>query len=171
MSVAYTLLTALHGIPAEVATMIIAALPITELRGAIPVAISYYHLPVISAVFWSVIGNMLPVYIILISLESVSKWLRSISPAMDRFFTKLFERTRLKLHSQVEKYGIWALAIFVAIPLPATGAWSGALAAFVFGLPKKQAFWAIFAGVVVAAVIVTILTLGVSATIGAIWGR
>ncbi len=169
MSVTHTLVTALQGIPAEVATMIIAALPVAELRGAIPIAITYYHMPVMAAVFWSVIGNMLPVYIILVALESVSRWLRARSPTMDRFFTALFERTQRNLSAQVAKYGIGALAIFVAIPLPATGAWSGALAAFVFGLPKKQAFGAIFAGVVGAAIIVTIFTLGVSATIRAIW--
>lgn len=167
MSVTNTLVNVLQGIPAEVATMIIAALPIAELRGALPVAITYYKLPIPAAFFWSVVGNMIPVYFILVFLESVSTWLRKKSPAMDRFFTALFERTQKKLATQVEKYGVWALAIFVAIPLPATGAWSGALAAFVFGLPKKKAFWTIFAGVFTAGVIVTILTVGTTAVIGA----
>jgi len=73
---------------------------------------------------------------------------------------KLFERTRRKLNGRVEKYGYWALTLFVAIPLPVTGAWTGTLAAFVFGLPKKASFIAIFIGVCISATIVTLVTLG-----------
>jgi len=79
------------------------------------------------------------------------------------FFDWLFDRTRRKLTGRVEKYGYWALTLFVAVPLPVTGAWTGALAAFVFGLPKKKALLAIFVGVCISATIVTLVTVGSSA--------
>lgn len=82
-----------------------------------------------------------------------------------KLFDWLFERTRRKLNNQVAKYGYWALAIFVAIPLPATGAWTGALAAFVFGLPRKKSFLAILLGVCMAAIIVTLVTIGGNAAV------
>lgn len=163
MSVITPLVDALQSIPPQIATAIIAALPIAELRGAIPVALTVYNMSVPSTLFWSILGNMIPVYFILILLERVSVWLRARSKKADEFFTWLFDRTQRKLEKSVQQYGWWALAIFVAIPLPATGAWSGAVAAFVFGFPKKKAFFSILVGVVMAAIIVTILTVGASA--------
>lgn len=164
MSLAITLAQKLAATPPEVATMILAMLPVVELRGAVPVALALYKLPVITAMFWAVVGNMLPVWFLLVFFERGSQWLRVRSPYADRLYQKLIERTRRKLEANVEKYGLWALALFVAIPLPMTGAWTGALAAFVFGLPKKQAFLAILVGVIIAATIVTLLTLGATAT-------
>ncbi|MBI3255473.1 MAG: small multi-drug export protein, partial [Candidatus Andersenbacteria bacterium] len=137
------------------------------LRGSIPVALTVYHMSIGSAFLWSVVGNMIPVYFILMLFEKVSAWLRVRSKKIDRLLTWLFERTQKKLEKDVAKYGWLALAIFVAIPFPATGAWSGALAAFVFGFPKKKAFFAILTGVIIAATIVTILTVGATATVKA----
>ncbi len=156
---------ALTAIPPQLATVILAMLPVGELRGALPVALTLYKLPLAEAMFWSIVGNMLPIYFLLVFFEKGAAWLQKHSPLADRLLQRLYERTRRKLGRDVEKYGYWALTIFVAIPLPATGAWSGALAAFVFGLPKKKAFLAILAGVVIAAVAVALLTLGAAATI------
>jgi|SRR3989344_3722959 len=167
MYIVSSLAEALASVPPQLATLIIAALPIAELRGSIPVALTVYDMSVPSTFFWSVLGNMIPVYFILILFEKVSAWLRVRSKKIDQLLTWLFERTQHKLEKNVAKYGWWALAIFVAIPFPATGAWSGALAAFVFGFPKKKAFFAILTGVVIAAVIVTILTVGATATVKA----
>lgn len=168
MSFINTLIEYLQGIPPELATMILSVMPIVELRGALPVALLVYKLPIASAFFWSLIGNIIPVYFLLVFFERFSNWIRPRSKTADRFLTWLFERTRRKLNGQIEKYGYWALAIFVAIPLPATGAWTGALAAFVFGLPKQKSFWAIAAGTAVAALFVTAITLSANATIRAL---
>lgn len=169
MSVTATLTEALQSVPPQLATAIIAALPIAELRGSIPVALTVYKMSVASTLFWSILGNMLPVYFLLLFFEHVAKWLRQRSPKADQILNWLFERTQRKLEKDIAKYGWWALAIFVAIPLPATGAWTGALAAFVFGLPKKKAFFAIFVGVCIAAAVVSLVTLGASATVRAIF--
>jgi len=156
--------------PPEVATVLLAMLPIAELRGALPTAIVVYDLPVWKAILLSIIGNMLPVYFLLIGFEKVSQWLRVRFVFFDNLFNKLFDRTRQKLESKVDKYGAWALALFVAIPLPVTGAWTGTLAAFVFGLSKKKSFFAIFVGLLMAAAIVTALTLVTVSTVDAFRG-
>ncbi len=162
------IVASLAGIPPEVATIILAMVPIGELRGALPVALVVYDMSIFKAVTLSVLGNILPVYLLLLFFEVVSRWLSERSESARRFFEWLFERTRRKLAPQVEKYGPWALILFVAIPLPVTGAWTGSLAAFVFGLPKKEAFIAILIGLFISAAIVTVLTLGTSFTVNAL---
>ncbi len=161
------LLELLQSFPPEIATILLAALPVMELRGALPLALVVYRLPVVTALVLSVIGNMLPVYFLLVFFERFSVWIRRHSALADSALQWLFARTRRKLDGSVQKYGYWALALFVAVPLPATGAWSGALAAFVFGLPKRQSFYAILVGVCLAAIIVTIATLGTTFTVRA----
>ena len=79
---------------------------------------------------------------------------------MNKFLNWLFERTRKKTKDKIEKYGDLALIIFVAIPLPNTGAWTGTLAAWLFGIPMKRALLNIFYGVLIAGVIVTMITSG-----------
>jgi len=141
-------------------TLLISMLPITELRGAIPIALIIYDLPIWSAFIFSVIGNIIPIVFIILFLRFLVKFLIHKIYFLNRFFTWLFEKTR-KRHS--EKFDQWkdlALIVLVAIPLPGTGAWTGALVAFVFGIPIKRAFPLIFLGVLIAGVIVTIITLG-----------
>ncbi|MFH1030770.1 MAG: small multi-drug export protein [bacterium] len=145
-------------IPPEVSTMIIAMLPIAELRVAIPVALGGYRLSVFSAYFWSVLGNMIPAVFILKYIDPFSTWISKKSSIMKIFFDWLFARTRRKIDGNFQKYGAMALVIFVAIPLPMTGAWSGSLAAFLLGINSKKAFFLILAGVLIAGIIVTIAT-------------
>lgn len=156
-----TIIESLRGVPPELATLIMSALPVTELRGALPIALVVFKLPLASAFFWAVLGNLIPAWLLLVFFERITVWLRPRSRLYDNFCTWLFARTRRKLDGQVKKYGPWALALFVGIPLPVTGVWTGALAAFVFGLEKKLAFAALAAGAVLAAIIVSSLTLGV----------
>ncbi|OGF22454.1 hypothetical protein A2Y83_04150 [Candidatus Falkowbacteria bacterium RBG_13_39_14] len=145
-------------IPPEIATMIIAMLPIAELRVSIPVALGGYKLSTISALFWSILGNSISAIIILRYIGSVSDWMSRKSGVMKKFFDWLFLRTRHKLNDKYIKYGSIALTIFVAIPLPMTGAWTGSLAAFLLGIPPRKAFWLVFAGIIIAGIIVTIAT-------------
>jgi len=150
-----------NNFPPELATFIISMLPISELRGAIPVAIGVYDLNPLQAYFIAVVGNIIPVIFILKYIDPISKYLMSRSKFFNRFFTYLFERTRKKHNGKFEKWGALALITFVAIPLPVTGGWSGALAAFVFGIPFRRALPLIFLGIMIAGVIVTGLSLGV----------
>lgn len=157
MSVELTLVDMLGSVPHWLAVLILGAAPVSELRGAIPVAIGIYGMGPFEAFFFSVIGNLLPVIPLLLFLEPVSNYLRRYS-IFDTFFTWLFSRTRRNNTENFEKYGLLALTVFVAIPLPATGAWSGCAAAFVFGVKFRQALPAIALGVMIAGVVVTALT-------------
>ena len=145
------------GFSKELVVLIIAALPIFELRGALPMAINLFHFPWYYALPLAIIGNLLPVPVILLFLDAISRWLSKIG-FFDRFLRWLFERTR-KRGRVVERYERIGLALFVAIPLPVTGAWTGSLVAVLFGLKFRYAFLSIFIGVCIAGIIVTCLSL------------
>jgi len=142
--------------PGVLNILILAAMPVSELRGAIPVAICKYGYGPLAAYAVSVIGNMLPVIPLLFLLEPVSRRLRHIW-LLDRFFTWLFERTRKK-SALIEKFEALGLILFVAIPLPMTGAWTGCIAASLFKIRFRYAFPAVLLGVLIAGIIVTSLT-------------
>jgi uncharacterized membrane protein len=133
----------------------IAALPIAELRLAIPGAIEFLETPWYYAFLISVIGNMLPVPFILLFLEVATRLLNRVA-IFERFLNWLFERTRRR-GKIIQKYKRIGLVLFVAIPLPVTGAWTGSLAAVLFGIKFRHAFVSIFIGVVIAGIIVTSL--------------
>ncbi|MBU4483339.1 MAG: small multi-drug export protein [Actinobacteria bacterium] len=141
----------------RIATFFTAMIPIGELRASIPIALSAYGMNVFETYIISVLGNMIPVAAILWILEPVSKFLMNRFKIARRFFTWLFNYTRRRHSKRFEKYEGYALAGFVAIPLPITGGWTGALIAFVFGIPPKRAVLHILIGVLMAGVIVTIV--------------
>ncbi len=143
----------------RVMTFLISMLPISELRGAIPYAIWVGKLGWKEAYVIAVIGNFVPVIPLLIFMERASEWLMKY-PLGERFFTWFFNRTRRKGRI-VEKFEALGLTMFVAIPLPVTGAWTGCAAAIIFGIPRKLAIPAIFLGVMIAGGIVTLASLGV----------
>ena len=144
-------------IPHDLIIIIISALPVIELRGALPVAINLFHIPWYRAVFLAIIGNLLPVPILLLFLDSLAAAASKVSIGR-RIVNWVFEHTRRRGKS-IEKYETLGLALFVAIPLPVTGAWTGAIAAFLLGLKFRYAFLSILAGVVIAGAIVTSLCL------------
>lgn len=152
-----TLIDIFGSIPKELAVILIAALPVSELRLSIPIAIVEWEFDPFTAFYLSVIGNMIPVVPLLLFLEPVSNFLRRWH-TWDVFFTWLFNRTHHKHGAEFEKYGSIGLAVFVGVPLPVTGAWTGCASAFVFGFKFKNALIAILAGVILAGIIVTILT-------------
>lgn len=144
----------------ELATVIISMLPIAELRGSIPIAITIYNLDPVVAYVLSVLGNMVPAILILALLGPLSGYLMQRFSWAKRFFNWLFDRTKRKFSGKYEKWGYVALTLFVAIPLPVTGVWTGSVAAFLFGIPKKIAFGLIFLGAAIAGIIVSLATLG-----------
>lgn len=149
--------------PPELATLLIAMLPIAELRAAIPVALIGFDLPIWSSYLWAVIGNLIPAVLLLWLLDPVSKWLMNHSKLFNNFFNWVFARTRKRFTSNAAKFGTFiTLVLFVAIPLPITGAWTGTAAAFIFGIPFKKSFFAILTGVLIAGIIVTLTTVGIT---------
>ncbi|MBS4014763.1 MAG: small multi-drug export protein [Bacteroidetes bacterium] len=152
----------------QIKTILLATLPINELRGTIPLAISILGLKPIEAFIYSIIGNILPIFFILWLLPAISNFLSRRFNIFNRFFFWLFARTRQNFYKKHEKYGSLALILFVAVPLPITGAWTGAVAAFLFGIPYKKSIILIFLGVVLAGIIVTLISSGVFSLIGII---
>lgn len=146
--------------PPEVATFLIAMLPIAELRGSIPIALTVYDLNPLVSYFLSVLGNIVPAFFIVYLLGPTSGYLVERFKIAERFFSWLFKRTRNRFAGKYEKWGMLALAFFVAVPLPVTGVWTGSVAAFLFGIPKKASLLYISLGASIAGIIVTLATLG-----------
>jgi uncharacterized membrane protein len=145
------------GFSEALAVFIISMLPIIELRGALPVAINVFDMPWYYAFTLAFLGNLLPVPFILLFFRAITRWLRRWS-VFERFFNWLFERT-MRRGRMIEKYERIGLALFVAVPLPVTGAWTGSLVAVLLGLRVKMAFISIAIGVFIAGIIVTTLSL------------
>jgi uncharacterized membrane protein len=144
-------------LPYQLATFFTAMIPVGELRAAIPIALGTYKMGIVETYIISVLGNLVPVVLIIWMLEPISRFLMRRFKLFDRFFTWLFTRTRQKYYKRFEKYSNFALVGFVCIPLPITGGWTGALIAFVFGIPPRKALLDISIGVLLAGIIVTVI--------------
>ena len=142
------------------ATFITAMLPIVELRGALPLGVSL-GLPHLTAYFVAVVGNLVPVPFIILFARSIFKWLKKHVPFLRRIVVRLEWRARSK-RSYIDKWSLLGLFLLVAIPLPGTGAWTGALVAALFDIRLKRAMPVIAAGVLAAGLIVMAITFGVS---------
>ena len=147
-----------------ITTFLISMLPIIELRAGLPYGIAL-GLPYPVALAAAVLGNMVPVPFIILFIRRIFMWLRSVLPKCDAFITRLEEKAHIK-GDLVRRYSTIGLCILVAIPLPGTGAWTGALVAALLDLRLKKAVPAIFLGVIIAACIMTMLTFGVLGIFG-----
>ena len=142
-------------------TMLISMLPVVELRGGLPAGVAM-GLPIPVAFIASLVGNMIPVPFIILFVRPLFKWVRIHIPKLEGFISHLEARAEAK-SADVLRYQTWGLLIFVAIPLPGTGAWTGALVAAMMEMRLKRAFPAIVIGVVIAGVIVSVVTYGAQA--------
>ena len=140
------------------ATFGVAMVPVIELRGAIPLGVSW-GLDLPTAIIVSIIGNIVPVPFIILFIKKIFALLRRISPKLDGF-VGFFEKRGESKREQVERWAFWGLFVLVAIPLPGTGAWTGSLVAAMMDMKLKRAFPAIALGVLGAGAIVSIVTYG-----------
>lgn len=138
----------------------VAATPVLELRGAIPLGVFMFDMHPVNAALLSFFGNLLPIFLIFWCAESWVSWTERRQGILHRLTDGVLRRSRQKLSGKYAKYGLLALPLFVGIPLPMTGAWTGAIAAFLFGLSLRQSFPYLASGVAFAAVIVTLITTG-----------
>ena len=134
------------------------ALPILEIRGAIPLGVFVFKMNPVLVYFVALLGNFLIVPFLLIFLKRFSEFLMGKWYFFNRLLTFVFSRTRNKSALKFEKWGHWALYFLVAIPLPLTGAWTGSVAAFLFGVPFKRSLFTIFLGIMTAGLIVLLLS-------------
>jgi len=142
-------------IPPELIVFFSSMLPITELRGAIPLGFAM-GLSAEVTFMWALIGNILPCFFILWILDPISSFLMRHSRFFKDFLTKLFNKTKSKHGESIIKYGAPILIIFVAIPLPGSGGWTGSLVAFLFGIKYWKAMGYITIGLTIAAIVVTL---------------
>ena len=146
----------------ELKTFLIAMSPIVELRGSIPIALQVYKLPVWSAYFFSVLGNLIPLILIISILNPVSQFLSNKFRFFNIFFNWLFKHTKKINQSKFEKWGKnLAVVILVATPIPFIGGWTGAICAFLFGITFKKALPLVVIGCLISGLIVTVATLGI----------
>lgn len=146
---------------ARIITFLMAMVPVVELRGAIPYGV-IAGLSVPEAFILAVLGNLAPIPFLVVFTRKVFEWLRTKSEGLDRIVRKL-EAKADKNKELVEKYEFFGLMLLVAIPLPGTGAWTGALVAAMMNMRLKRAMPAITVGVIVSGIIVTTLTYGAGA--------
>lgn len=166
------------GLPAELIVFLISILPIVELRGAIPVGALVFELPFYTNYLLSVLGNLLPIPFILLFIPKILDFLERFKPfrpmvewlkkKADKHSTRVLGEPgeqadspdKLK-NSKMSKSIFLALLLFVAIPLPGTGAWTGSLVAALFYLPRWQSFLAITLGVLTSGIVMSLASYGV----------
>ena len=144
-----------------VITFLVSMVPIIELRGGLPIATGmgvdwYIALPI------AIIGNIIPAPFIIIFIKKIFAWMSKQKGFLARIVVKMENKANDKKDT-IEKYGPWGLWLFVAIPLPGTGAWTGALIAAMMGISLKKAFPAIATGVVTAGIIIAFISYGAAA--------
>ena len=144
-------------------TLLIAMTPVLELRAAIPAGV-IAGLDLRLVVATAIIGNLIPIPFIIVFIRRIFKWMQTKSEKLAQLVKRMEEKADRK-KDKVLKYEFWGLMLFVAIPLPGTGAWTGALIAAMLDMQLKRAFPAIAAGVVIAAMIVTTATYGVASLV------
>lgn len=143
-------------------TLLVSMVPVIELRGAIPIGVGMGLNPLLATLI-SIIGNLIPIPFLLLLVPKIFDWLR------DKKYTKKFiawlEKKAHKHQKTIEKYGYLGLMILVAIPLPGTGAWTGALVASCLEMKKRKSLIFIALGVLIAAIIIFAITYGVKSLI------
>ena len=142
----------------EVIVFIISLLPVLELRGGL-IAAAILKIPYLKAAIICIVGNILPIPFILLFLNRIFNFMEKWGPT--KKIVKYFKNLAVKNKSKIDKYGFWGLVLFVGIPLPGTGAWTGALVASVFGMDIKKASLGILLGIILAFIIMSIISYGV----------
>lgn len=140
-------------------TMLVSMIPVVELRGGIPFGVAA-GLPVWAAFLAAVIGNLIPVPFIIVYIRRIFQWMRRHMPRLNSLVDKLERKAHLK-GQRVSKYKYLGLMLFVAIPLPGTGAWTGSLAAAFLDMPLRKAIPSVIVGVLIAGMAISILSYGI----------
>lgn len=154
----HAIINLLDFLPDWLEILIISAIPVVELRGAIPLGILAYEMPYLQTYLLGVLGSIIPAPFILLFIPAILKWM-----AKTKVFGKLANwviNKGMKKSEKLTKYEFWGLFIFVAIPLPGTGVWTGCLAASLIGLDFKRSMLSVTLGSMGAGAIVTALVAG-----------
>ncbi len=148
----------------EVVVFIISMIPILELRGGLIVA-SLLQVPITTAVPLCILGNIIPIPFILLFIKQVFKWLKKVK--IFRGLIEKIENRAMNKSDSIKQYEFWGLVLFVGIPLPGTGAWTGSLIAALLEIDMKKAILAELLGIIIATVIMALFSYGL---LGALLG-
>jgi uncharacterized membrane protein len=154
------LLGLVSGFPPELATFILSIVPATELRASLPIGITVLGLDPWVAFFFAVLGNVIPMIIIFLLLPPTVMFCEKRSKTCKRIFDNYFYALEKKHKERYDTWGALALVLFVSIPLPGSGAWTGSVLAVLFGIEKKYSIPAILAGITLSGLIVLGITQG-----------
>lgn len=144
----------------EFIVFIVSLMPILELRGGL-IAASLLGVKPLMGYIVSIIGNVLPVPFILLFINKILEWMRNSKIKWLNKLASWLDKKARKNKSKIEKYGYFGLVLFVGIPLPGTGAWTGCLAASVLEMNRKKSFFAVMLGIFLASIIMMILSYGI----------
>lgn len=148
----------------EILVFVISLMPILELRGGL-LAAALLGLDPLPSYIISIIGNVLPVPFILLLITKILAWMKNSKLKLFNKIANWLDEKVEKHKGQIEKFGYWGVVLFVGIPLPGTGAWTGSLIASVLNMDKKKTFLAVMAGLIMASIIMMILSFGVVANV------
>ena len=143
----------------ELIVFIISILPILELRGGL-IAASLLNVSPLTGYIVSIIGNTLPVPFILLFINKILDWMAKSKIKWMNKLSKWLDKKARKHKDSIEKYGYLGLTLFVGVPLPGTGAWTGCLAASVLNMDKKKSFISIMLGIIMASIIMMLISYG-----------
>lgn len=145
--------------PKELIVFLLGMLPVGEVRVALPMALMRYHMPIFEAYFLSVLGNIIPAILILWGASRFHVWVQKHSGFWGKHWVKYLAKIQNKL-AKYQKYELLGLLIFIASSLPGTGAYTGAIAAFVFGIEFKKSWPYVVGGIMISGVVTLFVTVG-----------
>lgn len=149
--------------PPRLAVFFISMIPVLEIRGALPIAIISFHLPVWQALILTIVGNMVPITIILFAADRFHRWVSTHAGFLGRNWVKYLDHLQEKFSHKYQKYGLVILMLLAAgLPVPIIGGYTAAAAAFVFGVPINKSWPYLFAGVVLSGLVTAAITVGVA---------
>ena len=154
-----TMIAWVSAMPPWLATVLLSIAPMTESRLTIPLAVTVWHLPPVAAYCLAMIGNAIPFFPIFFGFRAAKLWAEQHAPWSVQWFDHALRRVQRKIGTQYERWGLLAVFFFVAIPLPGTGVWSGALLAVVLELSWKRAALVVLGGMFAMGAIVLMVTL------------
>ncbi len=149
------------GVPESLVIVILAAIPVTELRASIPVALLYFHLSIFESVFFSLVGNTIPIILLFGLFQPFLHWLTIHCPKLHQLMQLRFSLLEQKHQQTYQRWGAIFLFVFVAIPLPGSGAWTGSVLAILFRVHPRLSIPSIVLGLCCSAGIVLLLSLGI----------
>ncbi|GEM_PF-787467 len=156
-----TILQLIRHLPPGLATALLAVVPFTEVRAAVPIGMQFFHLAPAQAVFFACLGSLIPMPFVFWLLPPFLQFIEQHFPALHRFLEHHVRQLEHKHRASYDRFGALAIFLFIALPIPGSGVWSASILAVVFGIRRPLAAFAIICGITTASLLVLAVTLGI----------